>query len=217
MREFVLGQFTLGLAHLLAGCSHVDHGGHDRSLLHFLSRRSAALRRTYFDPVGMRLAARVPPDPGGGGAGAPSPIRTPPTSRDTMEFFCCQFAGRPIDFSNFSNRRSQHCSSPCIADQRWCLPHVAPPSRRHCEAVHRRHPNQTFRDGRHIQWRHIRWPRDSPLERAFARKTITPKQYAAAQKYRHHGYFGGLHDHLGSLDLTRILPLDVLCRLWSIG
>ncbi|MFZ2144412.1 MAG: DUF6456 domain-containing protein, partial [Xanthobacteraceae bacterium] len=36
-------------------------------------------------------------------------------------------------------------------------------------------------------------------------KTITPEQYAAAQKYRHHWYFGGLHDHLGSLDLTRIL------------
>src|ERR1700738_3706212 len=47
--------------------------------------------------------------------------------------------------------------------------------------------------------------RDSPLERALARKTITPEQYAAAQKYRHHWYFGGLHDHLGSLDLTRIL------------
>jgi hypothetical protein len=38
-----------------------------------------------------------------------------------------------------------------------------------------------------------------------ARKAISPEQYAAAQKYRHHWYFGGLHDHLGSLDLTRIL------------
>ena len=47
--------------------------------------------------------------------------------------------------------------------------------------------------------------RDSPIERALTRKTITPEQYAAAQKYRHHWYFGGLHDHLGSLDLTRIL------------
>jgi hypothetical protein len=50
--------------------------------------------------------------------------------------------------------------------------------------------------------------RDSPLERAFARKTITPEQYAAAQKYRPHWYFGGLHDHLGSLDLTRIFSAD---------
>jgi hypothetical protein len=46
--------------------------------------------------------------------------------------------------------------------------------------------------------------RDSPLERALARRFITPEQYAAAQKYRHHWYYGGLHDHLGSLDLTRI-------------
>jgi hypothetical protein len=49
MREFVLGQFTLGVAQLLAGCSHVGRGDHDRSLLHFLSPRSPALRRTYFD------------------------------------------------------------------------------------------------------------------------------------------------------------------------
>jgi hypothetical protein len=84
MREFVLGQFTLGLAHLLAGCSQVDRGDHDRSLLH------SALRRTYFDRAGMRSAGRLPADPGGGGGGggAPSPIRTRPTSRDTIEFLC---------------------------------------------------------------------------------------------------------------------------------
>src|SRR5262245_24121041 len=40
MGEFVLGQFTRGLVHLLAGCSHVDRGDHDRSLLHFLSPQS---------------------------------------------------------------------------------------------------------------------------------------------------------------------------------
>ena len=28
--------------------------------------------------------------------------------------------------------------------------------------------------------------RDSPLERAFARRVITQEQYAAGQKYRHH-------------------------------
>jgi len=50
--------------------------------------------------------------------------------------------------------------------------------------------------------------RDSPIERALARKTITAEQYAAAQKYRHHWYYGGLHDHLGSRDLTRLFSPD---------
>src|SRR5262244_3269585 len=30
--------------------------------------------------------------------------------------------------------------------------------------------------------------RDSPLERAFARNALTPEQYSAGQKYRHHWY-----------------------------
>jgi|KBSMisStaDraftv2_1062788.scaffolds.fasta_scaffold2079260_1 hypothetical protein len=47
-----------------------------------------ALRRAYFDPVGMPLAGSVPTDPrSGDGGGGPSPIRTRPTSRDTIEFF----------------------------------------------------------------------------------------------------------------------------------
>src|SRR5205807_588414 len=50
--------------------------------------------------------------------------------------------------------------------------------------------------------------RDSPIERALTGKVITPEQYAAAQKYRHHWYYGGLHDHLASLDLTRIFSAD---------
>ena len=34
--------------------------------------------------------------------------------------------------------------------------------------------------------------RDSPLERAFARNALTPEQYSAGQKYRHHWYHAGL-------------------------
>jgi hypothetical protein len=50
--------------------------------------------------------------------------------------------------------------------------------------------------------------RDSPLERAYARSLITPEQYAAAQKYRHHWFHAGLCDPLGSLDLTRVFGGD---------
>lgn len=46
--------------------------------------------------------------------------------------------------------------------------------------------------------------RDSPLERALARKVVTPEQYAAGQKYRHHWYHAGLCDPLGSIDLDRV-------------
>jgi len=38
--------------------------------------------------------------------------------------------------------------------------------------------------------------RDSPLERALARRVVTPEQYAAGQKYRHHWYHAGLCDPL---------------------
>ena len=51
--------------------------------------------------------------------------------------------------------------------------------------------------------------RDSPLDRALARNVITPAQYAAGQKYRHHWYHAGLCDPLASLDLDRIFAGDL--------
>jgi hypothetical protein len=51
--------------------------------------------------------------------------------------------------------------------------------------------------------------RDSPLERAFARKVITQEQYSAGQKYRHHWYHAGLAGRLESVDLSRIFAMDV--------
>jgi hypothetical protein len=51
--------------------------------------------------------------------------------------------------------------------------------------------------------------RDSPLERAFARKMITQEQYAAGQKYRHHWYHAGLCDPLASIDPTRVFAADL--------
>jgi len=50
--------------------------------------------------------------------------------------------------------------------------------------------------------------RDSPLERALARKLITQEQYSAAQKYRHHWYHAGLCDPLAKVDLSRIFAAD---------
>ena len=50
--------------------------------------------------------------------------------------------------------------------------------------------------------------RDSPLERAFARRVITQEQYSAGQKFRHHWYHGGLSDRLVSPDLSRIFAAD---------
>ena len=47
--------------------------------------------------------------------------------------------------------------------------------------------------------------RDSPLERAFARKVVTPEQYAAGQKYRLHWYQAGLCGALESVDLNRVV------------
>ncbi len=46
--------------------------------------------------------------------------------------------------------------------------------------------------------------RDSPLEQALARNLITPEQYAAGQKYRHHWYHAGLCESLVSADLMRL-------------
>src|SRR5436190_18775150 len=51
--------------------------------------------------------------------------------------------------------------------------------------------------------------RDSPLERAFARNALTPEQYSAGQKYRHHWYHAGLADPLRSFDLDRIFAPDL--------
>jgi hypothetical protein len=50
--------------------------------------------------------------------------------------------------------------------------------------------------------------RDSPLERAFARKLITQEQYSAAQKFRHHWYHAGLSDPVAAIDLSRIFKTD---------
>ncbi len=50
--------------------------------------------------------------------------------------------------------------------------------------------------------------RDSPLERAFARRVVTPSQYAVAQKYRHHWYHAGLSGQLASIDLGRVFASD---------
>ena len=51
--------------------------------------------------------------------------------------------------------------------------------------------------------------RDSPLERVFARKVITQRQFAAGQKYRHHWYHAGLAAALGSIDLDRVFATDL--------
>src|SRR6476469_8201383 len=50
--------------------------------------------------------------------------------------------------------------------------------------------------------------RDSPLERARARKLITHQQYSVGQKYRHHWYHAGLADQLQSIDVERIFAAD---------
>src|SRR5260370_17727767 len=46
--------------------------------------------------------------------------------------------------------------------------------------------------------------RDSPLERAFARNALTPEQYSAGQKYRHHCHPADLPPPFESLHLTLI-------------
>ena len=51
--------------------------------------------------------------------------------------------------------------------------------------------------------------RDAPLERAFARNAITAEQYSAGQKYRHHWYHAGLAGYLESVDLNRVLAIDL--------
>jgi hypothetical protein len=51
--------------------------------------------------------------------------------------------------------------------------------------------------------------RDSPLERALARKVITAEQYTAGQKFRHHWFHAGLSGHLRSIELDRIFAVDL--------
>jgi hypothetical protein len=51
--------------------------------------------------------------------------------------------------------------------------------------------------------------RDSPLERVFARKLVTQRQYSAGQKYRHHWYHAGLSGSLGSIDVNRVFSDDL--------
>jgi len=49
---------------------------------------------------------------------------------------------------------------------------------------------------------------DSPLERAFARGTITRAQHSVGQKFRHHWYHAGLSDPLRSVSLDRVVAVD---------
>jgi hypothetical protein len=51
--------------------------------------------------------------------------------------------------------------------------------------------------------------RDSPLERALGRGLVTPDQYSAGQKYRHHWYHAGLSGTLRSIDLDRVFVADL--------
>jgi hypothetical protein len=50
---------------------------------------------------------------------------------------------------------------------------------------------------------------DNPLDRAFARGSITPAQYSTGQKFRHHWYHAGLSEPLRSLDLERVFATDL--------
>jgi len=52
--------------------------------------------------------------------------------------------------------------------------------------------------------RRVMTVRDAPIERALVRNDITPTQYRAAQKYRHHWYHAGLAGSLQSLDVNRV-------------
>lgn len=51
--------------------------------------------------------------------------------------------------------------------------------------------------------------RDSPIERALARGAVSEKQYAAAIKFRHHWFHGGLAGAISSMDLNRIFASDL--------
>lgn len=49
-----------------------------------------------------------------------------------------------------------------------------------------------------------RYVRDTPIERALTRKTITAAQYTAAMKFYNHWYRAGLAETFGSADLNRV-------------
>jgi hypothetical protein len=51
--------------------------------------------------------------------------------------------------------------------------------------------------------------RDTPIERALARGIVSPAQYTAAIKYRHHWYHAGLASPLASVELDRIFAPDL--------
>jgi len=51
--------------------------------------------------------------------------------------------------------------------------------------------------------------RDSPIERALARKIVSEPQYTAALKYRHHWYRAGLASPLSSVEFNRIFACDL--------
>jgi hypothetical protein len=50
--------------------------------------------------------------------------------------------------------------------------------------------------------------RDSPLDRIFARRSLSGSEYAALQKYFHHWHHAGLQATVGSVDLNRIFSSD---------
>lgn len=50
--------------------------------------------------------------------------------------------------------------------------------------------------------------RDSPIERALARRVISQKQYDAAMKFRNHWYRAGLSAPLASVDMDRVFSTD---------
>lgn len=54
----------------------------------------------------------------------------------------------------------------------------------------------------------LRTMRDSPIDRALAKRIINEKQYAVAIKYRHHWYRAGLAPSVASLDLEGVHGAD---------
>jgi hypothetical protein len=80
-----------------------------------------------------------------------------------------------------------------------------PGERAHPTAERLRHAGRDFTRGDSGQLT----MRDSPLDRALARRVITTAQHAAGQKYRHHWYHAGLDDPLGSFDLDRVFATDL--------
>jgi Domain of unknown function (DUF6456) len=55
----------------------------------------------------------------------------------------------------------------------------------------------------------VRSPCGTARWNALSRNALTPEQYSAGQKYRHHWYHAGLADRLESIDLNRIFAIDL--------